>query len=191
MRLHSHWNKGSLLPWQCLLAPCQVLCCPCYVWHHSQGRESRAVRPLPLLPQNVARGSGRWPGQTDPGCHSHRSGFVLWTCWGPADEMSMLLLGFCMICVRACCPSAWQRKFTVSQETECTKLGLIILQENKFIVSIILPHFELLESASHSYLASLFTLCLGCHSYTVSMASNAPTGSAHNNSVSVLIYYVT
>lgn len=77
------------------------------------------------------------------------------------------------------------------QETECTKLSLIILLGNKFIFSIILPHFELLESVSHSYLARLFTLCLGCHSCTVSMAFNAPTGSADNNSMALLVYYIT
>lgn len=78
-----------------------------------------------------------------------------------------------------------------SQETESTKLGLIILQKNKFVVLIILPHFEPLESASHTYLARLFTLCLGFHSCTVSKSSNAPTGSANNTSMALLIYYIT
>lgn len=70
-----------------------------------------------------------------------------------------------------------------------TRSGNLARKQNLF--KIILPHFEPLESVFHTYLARLFTLCMGSHSCTISVASNAPTDTADNNSMSLLIYYMT
>lgn len=157
------------------MAPCRVLCCPCCVWHHwfpGEGQQSSqtpafAATEQCTWQQDMARlGRSRVPFPQVGFCAVDISK----SSWWDVNAPPRLLHG---VRERSLSFSMAEKIYGISGDW-MHETGPDNLQESKFIVSIILPHFEPLESASHTYLARLFSFCLGCHSCTVAMASNVP-----------------